>query len=446
MVPSEENPQQFGSTGIGLRKFVPIELDEDGLPTVSQGPPNALVIGSADDAQSLGTASPLDPLFMPTGEFVVGANPFGEVLTGTALEDVILGGFGADRIDGDDEDDIVIADLFGAGLGGGDTIDGGEGDDIVFGNAGSDEILGGIGEDLLIGGFGRDKIFGGDGIDLIVGDLATDIPIPNFAPPNLGMDGPPGTGPSMLTADGMLASDGMMAADLVSGTPFESLLPGGDLPGDLDGLALLQRSSIIRRRLDDTIDAGDGNDVVFGGDGRDLVLGKGGKDYLFGGADRDRIFGGWDDDILDGGEGNDVVYGQGGDDVIVTGLGDDHLIGNRGSDRFLVFGEEGAPVIDTGNDVIWGFWKGKDVIDLSAFYQPPNPFAMPEAPDFDALADAAFSAGPRGWLEIDVSALGGNVEGAGTILVRGLAFEDVEASDFLFDTVLTPEFDPSGFF
>jgi len=55
-------------------------------------------------------------------------------LTGTAGNDLIIGGAGADTIDG---------------LGGNDCILGGGGDDLLIGNDGSDVCLGGLGYDIF---------------------------------------------------------------------------------------------------------------------------------------------------------------------------------------------------------------------------------------------------------------------------------------------------------
>lgn len=427
VVPSEDSPQEFGSGGIGLRKFVPIELDAQGLPTVEQGAPNALIMGSADDAQTLGDNSPLDRVQSPSGEFVTGTSWSGEILTGGEGEDIILGGAGDDVIEARGEDDIVVADAFGLGFKGDDTVKGGAGDDLVFGNTGDDFIQGQRDEDVLVGGSGRDTIKGGSNIDLIIGDFLTDLPLSGFVAPNLGQDDQPV--PDEPSMDDPLG-DFIAGLSEVLGAPIET------------AITLLNAFS----RFDDALYGGKGNDIVFAGLGSDRAFGGAGEDVLNGMDGRDRLFGGADDDILDGGAGNDIVRGQSGDDVIVTGLGNDTLFGNRGNDRFLVLGEEGAETVDTGNDVIVGFREGEDAIDLSAFFQRENPFIPGPPVDFAVAVEPAFSESDDGWLIIDLSGLSGNVDGTGTIVVQGLRFEDTDITDFKLGTVLTPEADFGGFF
>lgn len=145
-----------------------------------------------------------------------------------------------------------------------------------------------------------------------------------------------------------------------------------------------------------------GNDTLTGGANRERndLYGdafqmydhtQGGDDTLTGGADStysylwgdayvmyDRAQGG--DDTLISGDGSQYneLYGdalfmydsaQGGDDILISGTGDDDMWGDAsvmedkaqgGSDTF-VFAD------DNGNDTIYDFEQGKDLIDLSAF-------------------------------------------------------------------------------
>ena len=84
----------------------------------------------------------------------------GVVTTGTDGDDVIIGTFGPDTIDG------------GAGH---DTICGHSGDDVINGGPGNDHIQGGNSEDIVNGGAGNDVLFGGNGDDEVNGQSGTDI-------------------------------------------------------------------------------------------------------------------------------------------------------------------------------------------------------------------------------------------------------------------------------
>ncbi|AJG16770.1 hypothetical protein RK21_05262 [Pseudomonas plecoglossicida] len=87
--------------------------------------------------------------------------------------------------------------------------------------------------------------------------------------------------------------------------------------------------------------ANDGNDVLTGGNGNDILFGQGGSDRL------------------DGGRGNDILLGGSGDDFLIGGHGDDTLIGGAGKDTFIW--KSG----DYGNDVIKDFKAAEgDRIDL----------------------------------------------------------------------------------
>ncbi|MCS4064424.1 immunoglobulin-like domain-containing protein, partial [Pseudomonas putida] len=89
-----------------------------------------------------------------------------------------------------------------------------------------------------------------------------------------------------------------------------------------------------------------------------------GKDFLSGGNGNDILFGQGGNDTLDGGRGNDILLGGTGNDTLIGGHGDDILIGGSGSDTFV------WKAGDYGNDVIKDFKVGeKDKIDLSDLLQ-----------------------------------------------------------------------------
>ncbi|SHI09185.1 VCBS domain-containing protein, partial [Pollutimonas bauzanensis] len=97
----------------------------------------------------------------------------------------------------------------------------------------------------------------------------------------------------------------------------------------------------------------------------------GGGDTLNGGAGHDILFGQGGNDVLHGDEGNDILYGGTGNDTLVGGKGDDTLIGGAGDDIFKwELNDEGtiaAPAIDTIKDFGLGHGdaSGADKLDLS---------------------------------------------------------------------------------
>jgi hypothetical protein len=86
----------------------------------------------------------------------------------------------------------------------------------------------------------------------------------------------------------------------------------------------------------------DGNDTLLGGAGNDILFGQGGND------------------TLDGGKGNDILLGGTGDDTLIGGQGNDILIGGLGADTFV------WKAGDIGHDIIKDFNHAQgDKIDLS---------------------------------------------------------------------------------
>ncbi|MFK0312972.1 immunoglobulin-like domain-containing protein, partial [Pseudomonas sp. NPDC090233] len=157
----------------------------------------------------------------------------------------------------------------------------------------------------------------------------------------------------------------------------------------------------------DTVNGGDGNDIIFGdlltfpsvaGTGVEAIQGyvasklgvdagdvdaramhkyvsehytefdisgsNDGADTLMGGAGNDILFGQGGNDILDGGKGNDILLGGTGNDTLIGGQGNDILIGGSGADTFV------WKAGDIGNDVIKDFKATEgDRLDLRDLLQ-----------------------------------------------------------------------------
>jgi Ca2+-binding RTX toxin-like protein len=81
-------------------------------------------------------------------------------------------------------------------------------------------------------------------------------------------------------------------------------------------------------------------DTINGGNGNDMIYGYGGADILSGNADSDILFGGQGNDTLNGGTGSDSTYGQEGNDIINLANGDfgggEIIDGGSGTDELIL--------------------------------------------------------------------------------------------------------------
>ncbi|MCP5073109.1 MAG: calcium-binding protein [Rhodobacteraceae bacterium] len=228
------------------------------------------------------------------------------------------------------------------------------------------------------------------------------------------------------------------------------LINSGEISGDI---LLGSNADTVRNtgRIWDDVTLGGGNDIyngksgvfgatVFGGDGSDTLTGGAGEDDLFGGGDDDRLkgkngdddlygddgldklFGGGGNDFLSGGEQKDKLFGQADDDVLLGGGGNDTLDGGKGDD--ILTGNGGFDIFvfrrSAGDDHITDFQNNRDVIDVAAFGY--------DATDFATILAAAISDAGGGSTFLDFGSLGGS----GSVLIDGLSFSDVDATDFLF--------------
>ncbi|MDP1616825.1 Ig-like domain-containing protein [Phenylobacterium sp.] len=168
----------------------------------------------------------------------------------------------------------------------------------------------------------------------------------------------------------------------IFGTPFSEFITGNALDNTIDAGG--GNDTVTGEGGADLIDGGEGDDVlqgntgsdtIYGGLGDDLVLGGKDSDFLQGNVGADNLFGDMGDDTVHGGQGadqvqgglgddiifgdagNDTVRGGQGDDIVFGGLGDDFLSGDRGNDTLT--GGEGADLFHTfdgaGLDVVTDF-------------------------------------------------------------------------------------------
>jgi len=154
----------------------------------------------------------------------------GDILSGGAGDDVMQGGGGEDVMVGNEGNDFM------QGRGQDDTVQGFSGTDWVDGNDGDDFVRGGSGDDVVIGGEGSDEIFGRNDDDILIG--------------------------------------GEFIADPLTTEQLGALRGGGSLADIIPDSA-----TVVDDGDADTLDGGNGNDVLLFGAG-DLAIGGEGNDIF----------------------------------------------------------------------------------------------------------------------------------------------------------------------
>ena len=248
----------------------------------------------------------------------------------------------------------------------GDSVIGGDGADTLNGQAGNDTLDGGDGTDSIIGGDGDDSLIGEDGNDTITGDNGNDTILGG------------NHNDSINGGDGNDSVDAGQSNDTVLGGIGNDTINGSDGLDSLSGE--VGNDSIFGGAGNDTLSGGNDNDALTGQAGNDVVNGDNGDDAALGGAGNDSVSGNLGNDIVNGEAGNDIVNGNEGNDTLFGGNGNDILRGDgtatgdsaAGNDRVngqggndTLFGGGGADIFDGGT--------GNDTVDSS----DPTPEATP---------------------------------------------------------------------
>lgn len=274
--------------------------------------------------------------------------------TGNDLANTLVGNANANLLEGHAGNDRLY------GEDGDDTLSGGAGKDQLEGGDGNDTLAGGIGNDKLRGEDGNDVLSGGDGNDQLRGDSGDDV-----------LDG--GAGADILSggkgADRMTGGTGndLYFVDDAGDEVIEAAGEGRDTVVASVSTTLSANVEALRLKggaidgtgnaLDNTLLGTNGANLLEGLAGNDSLSGRGGDDWLLGGDGADRLDGGAGADRLEGGAGSDRLKGDAGDDVLDGGLGNDQLFGGDGADTFVFRAGD-------GRDAIGGFELGVDTLVL----------------------------------------------------------------------------------
>lgn len=245
----------------------------------------------------------------------------GTPTTGTPGDDVILGSFAQDHVDGGAGNDTIC------GLGNADTLVGGPGDDRLFG--GLDDFYvpdDGYAGDILVPGPGDDFVdLGDDPASATVDDVDRpaaydrvwfrDAPGPVTVDLSAGTASGEGTDTIVVPtySGGIMGSD---HDDVLTGTNASDLIRGG--LGDDRIHALDGDDDIHPEAGDDVVSGGAGSDYIISPDkGRDRFHGDAGRDGIEARGRGSAIGGGGGDDFLRAYLGASVHGGAGNDDIDV---------------------------------------------------------------------------------------------------------------------------------
>ena len=397
----------YDSGRFGIRLF---EVDaityDNGLPTRTQffriNPDQStspLFTALRDVYRSDGLSN--DVIHALAGDDVVIGHHGNDELYGEEGYDDLSGGDGNDRLFGGIEGDRLYGSgEFADAQGGDDVLDGGEGNDVLFGQGGADHLFGGAGHDYLEGddvqlqvgqvwaGSYDDFLDGGEGDDTLIGNLGEDVLLGGAGRDYLQGDNGDDEGHGFSANDYL---DGGDDADELRGGAGSDVLIGGKGSDTLIGDTPAAVGGDPADGGADSLDGGEGDDLLYGGVGDDVLAGGTGNDQLYGQDGQDALYGGegndtlsgdlrisgqtgtYDttehrgaggNDVLDGGAGGDTLFGGEGEDFLIGGAGDDQLYGSYSPGLFLggdqaflgVMAADGSDWIEggVGNDGLYG--------------------------------------------------------------------------------------------
>ena len=257
-----------------------------------------------------------------------------DTVTSGAGQDIIIGGRYADTINAGDGDNLVIGDsgqIRAAGAGtaqlAGLALTLGRIETTTFGDGGIDTVDTGAGNDIVLGGHDSDILRVSGGNNIVLGD-----------------DGAISyTGASF---GGTSAGDDTDAADIDEIVSTSTALYGG-----VDAITSgAGQDIIIGGRYGDTINAGDGNNLVIGDSGQIRAAGAGTAQLaglaLTLGRIETTTFGDGGIDTVDTGAGNDIVLGGHDSDILRVSGGNNIVLGDDGAISYTGASFSGASAGD----------------------------------------------------------------------------------------------------
>ena len=356
-----------------------------------------------------------------------------DIITTGDGNNVILGGYGADQITVGNGNNVILGDngeaTFVVALASGavatgnaaysraltqiettaEELNGTETADSTAGGTvygGDDRIIAGAGNNVILGGLGADQITAGNGNNIVLGDSGTanfdqstgnlisifstfvGVPVGHTTDTGTSSDDTirVGLGTNIIfggSGADTITADYLNAGPVSASNAISDIILGDDGEADfINGVVSLVISTHTNDGGDDTINAGNGNDIVFGGLGADGITLGDGKDTVVGDSGEaqfsstgivqivfdiapNAVLGGTPDtgtssnDTIVVGNGNDFVIGGSGADQITAGNGNDYILGDNGIVEFtVVAGVNMATRAETSD----GLYGGNDTI------------------------------------------------------------------------------------
>ena len=362
-------------------------------------------------------------------------------LIGSLYDDLLVGGAGADRIDGSfggidtasyaTSTSGVTVNLTTNVNTGGDA----QGDTLFS----IERVIGSALADSLTGSAADNTLEGGGGIDTLSGQAGNDRLVVAAAGSGSNIDG--GADTDTLAVSGAVSLGsiaGIEAIELNGGANLTlttsqlmaGLAPNTQLSGS--GTITVQLEANVFTAMTSFQGVGAPiNFVLNGSSGDDYIKAAHFNNTINGGVGRDFIRGGNGVDTIDGGADNDKITGWGGADI---------LTGGSGSDQFRYFYATDSGV-GAAADRITDFTIGSDLIDLRLL---DKDLVTPDIQNYTLgfIGNAAFGAGGSGQIRYGTSGsdmlvqfdLDGNGTSDMEIVLQGLAGQTLSVNDFLFGT------------
>lgn len=217
------------------------------------------------------------------------------------------------------------------GLGGDDEVYSADGNDVIFGGAGNDKISAGLGDDILIGGKGNDRLTGDKGADIYIHERGDGSDIIDNRDTSTYRISDKLVLKGVKISDINIVRDGynLLVIDKISNEiiTIEGAFYSADGSQYLENIelddGLLEKEDIEKLSLQ--IKGTDGNDKI--------IMPQAAYNYSA-------------CETIDAGDGDDIVYANVGNDVIIGGKGNDELAGGEGIDIYIHERGDGNDIID----------------------------------------------------------------------------------------------------